>query len=418
MSAETAEMTAEEACQEAGRLRLAGATDAAIELLQRLIDGGYGPLSPQLRWATLSNALKSLSLQGRWQELRDTADRTVAEFPGNARGWRYCGEALHHLGEPDLAADRLQRALALAPGDIEIRALLRIVSDRSEPPPRPPVRPWPTGMKAFRDPRQTIRRYLLRGHDDPKFITPDTAFVTMGSCFARELAGRLTEAGRKVHYEGIGESVNSTFANRRLLDWLEHGPVDAAGEAVEIGYGPHVRTRLAGAIAEADVVILTLGVAPCFFHHQTGEFAIVPRDSQLTGKAYIDSHYVMRTTSVAENTENLVAIVESLKRLARKPLRIVLTVSPVPLQGTTEMDSAIEADCLSKSTLRVACAEALRHPALADAVYWPSFEMVRWLGPYWDADHPTFGAEDTSPFHVSNWLVEMIVQAFLEHFAA
>jgi hypothetical protein len=82
--------------------------------------------------------------------------------------------------------------------------------------------------------------------------------------------------------------------------------------------------------------------------------------------------------------------------------------------GTTEFYSAITADCLSKSTLRLACHEVCaKRP---DIIYWPSFEIVRWLGVHYTRpDRPVFGHEDGIARHVSNWVVDMIIDLFIQH---
>ena len=94
-----------------------------------------------------------------------------------------------------------------------------------------------------------------------------------------------------------------------------------------------------------------------------------------------------------------------------------MTVSPSALIATTEFDSAVEADCLSKSTLRLACHEAMSAMADRPMVYWPSFEMVRWLGAHYAPfSPPAYGLEDGNSRHVSDWLVDLIVELFLDYY--
>src|SRR5437763_280107 len=128
-------------------------------------------------------------------------------------------------------------------------------------------------------------------------------------------------------------------------------------------YGPAMRERLRGAIGSTDVFVLTIGVAPCFFHPESGEFLF--------------STMAPPTTTVDENVDNIRHIIAAVRRIAGDGAKVVLTVSPVPLSGTTEFSSAVIADCLSKSTLRLACQEVLSD-GLEGVFYWPSFEIVRW----------------------------------------
>jgi hypothetical protein len=86
--------------------------------------------------------------------------------------------------------------------------------------------------------------------------------------------------------------------------------------------------------------------------------------------------------------------------------------------ATTEFRSAVIADCLSKSTLRVACHEALQELDGERVVYWPSFEIVRWLGAHFGHDfEPAFGVDDGNNRHVSTWLVDTIIDLFLETYS-
>jgi hypothetical protein len=94
------------------------------------------------------------------------------------------------------------------------------------------------------------------------------------------------------------------------------------------------------------------------------------------------------------------------------PKRIILTVSPVPLRASFEYRSAIVADCVSKSTLRVVV-DTLIRGGDEDLVYWPSFEMVRWVSGHREA---VFGVDDGNTAHISFKLVREIVAAFVNRF--
>jgi predicted TIM-barrel fold metal-dependent hydrolase len=85
----------------------------------------------------------------------------------------------------------------------------------------------------------------------------------------------------------------------------------------------------------------------------------------------------------------------------------------VPLMGTAELSNAVLADCVSKTTLRVALHEVMQEFHPEEVYYWPSFEIVRWLGGH--TTLPAFGTDDGMSRHVSNWLVEVIVNRFSRH---
>ena len=238
-----------------------------------------------------------------------------------------------------------------------------------------------------------------------KAATPVTTF---GSCFAANLARMLKGAGVDATNLLIEESINSPLANRGFLEGL----VDPAGFAhtarLEKTYGTEFLGRARAQIAGAKVVVLTLGVAPAFFHVASGEFAFLEDYRVLLAEGRV----VMRTPPVAE-TKAVIGEVLALIRALNPSGRLYVTISPVPLIGTAELSSAVIADCVSKTTLRAALHEVLQEGGIADAHYWPSFEIVRWLGAH--TALAAFGADDNASRHVSNWLVEMIVERFSRH---
>jgi hypothetical protein len=54
--------------------------------------------------------------------------------------------------------------------------------------------------------------------------------------------------------------------------------------------------------------------------------------------------------------------------------KFVFSLSPVPLTSTLEPRAVMEADCLSKATLRVAVDQLVT--STPGCLYWPAFEIV------------------------------------------
>ncbi len=395
----------------------AGELQEALDLLEAVLEGRRGPIDENVRQKLLSRLLVFVS-RVSWPDTERLARRAIELYPRHAMGHTRLGEALFQLGRPSEAEAALEKAIALDPEDDEARWLL-IAARRGTglaraKPLRP--RPWPDRQQYFDDVSALVERYVLRGYPDRPFITPETVFMAMGSCFADNLAQRLTLAGYEVNYEPIGEEVNSTFANRHLLRWVEEGPVDEPTRVIDEAFGPARRERLARAIRSSRVLVLTLGVAPCFFDRQSGAFVFSGVRSR-TAYDHLIEQCVMRTTTVAENVENIREILASVERIAGRKVQVVLTLSPVSIAATTEFYSAVIADCLSKSTLRLACHEVTQERP--DLVYWPSFEIVRWLGVHYNRpERPVFGAEDRNTRHVSVWLVDLILDRFIAHHSA
>ncbi|MBE0630605.1 MAG: GSCFA domain-containing protein, partial [Burkholderia vietnamiensis] len=66
----------------------------------------------------------------------------------------------------------------------------------------------------------------------------------------------------------------------------------------------------------------------------------------------------------------------------------------------------------SKSTLRVVAHEFVT--SNPDVIYWPSFEIVRWLGGHVG---PFYGNDDDAALHVGDHVVKAITDSFIEHFS-
>ena len=131
-----------------------------------------------------------------------------------------------------------------------------------------------------------------------------------------------------------------------------HSEQTSIQEVFGDGYGHKVRQK----IRDADMIIYSLGVAPCFFDRETGDFTFTLGEN--LHAALIVSRLKFRTTSVQENVDDPKRMIELLRELNPKA-NVMLAVSPVPLKATFERQSAIVADCISKSTLRVAAHEIM-----------------------------------------------------------
>ncbi len=227
---------------------------------------------------------------------------------------------------------------------------------------------------------------------------------TLGSCFAHRIADVLRERGMDTNHLEVSETVNTTFANRSLFEFLMGAQDCAEFWREELDRRKQEPATILGRLKEAAAVIYTLGVCPAFFDRTTGAF--VPHSvSTLKTRDFAQSN-IYRMTTVEENVSNMGAILDMLSRLA-PAAKVVITLSPVPLSATFESDSAVVSDCISKSTLRVAAAEIC---ALRNVLYWPSFEMIKWVSPH---RAPFFGGDDGNSAHISDEIVRAVVDAFI-----
>ncbi len=167
-------------------------------------------------------------------------------------------------------------------------------------------------------------------------------------------------------------------------------------------------TGLRKLLVNADLIVLTVGVAPVMEWVDTGKLCIVDKYRPLLEEKRISQRF----TTSEENCQNIVNIVNMLK--SQNPCaQICVTLSPVPLMAAVGDTSVVERDALSKSILKVAIEEARKE---SDFFYWPAFEVVKWITPHIppDAEYQAYGSDDLNSRHVSRWLIDVIVQEFID----
>jgi hypothetical protein len=283
-------------------------------------------------------------------------------------------------------------------------------------------------------------------------VRPGGRFFTIGSCFAENITLFLAANGIEAKTFALAEDLNSPISNAFLFDVLrrpprERPPVVAAALRPlfpQIGEDDALRVaafkletinRLAEQLDEADCVVLTLGNVIDFFNDAADPAAplierVFPKylamsvdgDLKATDNAASRLKKVgatLRMATHAEACEAITGCIAGIRAITKAP--IVITLSPVPLDAAigltgTELKSAIEVDCVSKSRLRSAFEEIT--PALQAAHgpihYFPSYEIVRCLGPMLSI--PTFGREDGAARHVSAVILDAICSRFLGEF--
>lgn len=271
----------------------------------------------------------------------------------------------------------------------------------------------------------------------PKF-TLDTRnrMFCIGSCFARNIEEHLIYRGvevlskRVVSPKAEWPARPNGFLNKFTTDsvlqelrWLETPPADPAAPLMETKQGwrdmhltpglppstlERALERRAWLAAEyfprirhADVVVLTLGLNEVWRDARAGV-----RLNAAPGLWEVRREPGRFSLDITDAEENLEALEEIRQRLrALNPaIRMVVTVSPVPMQTTFSGRDVMVANMLSKSTLRAAAgAFAERHD---DVDYFPSYEMV--------ALTPRSFAYGPDCLHVSDRIVSRIMAMFLE----
>jgi hypothetical protein len=192
------------------------------------------------------------------------------------------------------------------------------------------------------------------------------------------------------------EAFNTPHANRLFFEYVLGGKpfqTDEHARAIHPGVQPVLRKSLESAAA----LIFTVGLIYEPFLKGKLVFAYEKNDP-----------IEWRQSSVSKNSDHLRAIIRLIK-MAKPDLRIVLTLSPIPIATHFTGSSAIVADCVSKSTLRAAIDEVLRD-ATPGVSYWPSFEAIRWLGSHVGQ---IFGTEGENHRHPGPSYIQAVVDEFV-----
>jgi GSCFA family len=262
----------------------------------------------------------------------------------------------------------------------------------------------------------------------PWQISATDTIATAGSCFAQHLGRRLHAAGLR-HLEtesahpmlspetaaafGYGlfsARYGSIYTARQLLQLLRRAygrftPLDDAwpDEAGRLfdPFRPTIqpggfptrreynldRQRHFAAIRtlfeSIDIFVFTLGLTECWSARADG--AAYPLCPGVAAGHFDPDRHALLNLGVRETIEDLDAFLAELRAVNPK-IRMILTVSPVPLAATAEPQHVWTATTYSKAVLRVAAEEMARRPGV---VYFPAYEIVTSpaaRGGYFEAD--------------------------------
>lgn len=281
---------------------------------------------------------------------------------------------------------------------------------------REAMNPFPKRQSEFSNLPELIEKSVLTGFlpEQPPF-QQSSSILTIGSCFAEELRNYLVEAGMRSDWIFMPPGLNNTYAIRQFFEWCATGNqssdaywYDEATGGGASKWRPDFENRQYRAILKhIDGLVLTIGLAEIWQDESTGGvfWRGVPKS------IYDPAKHKCRMTNVEENVANLNRAIDVLRSI-NPDLPIVLTLSPVPLKATFEDVSCIAADSVSKSVLRVAIDQVTKR-RVPGVTYWPSFEIVRWLGSHIDA--ALFG-EDGNTRHVNRSAVRLILDSFIRHY--
>lgn len=279
----------------------------------------------------------------------------------------------------------------------------------------------------------------------PKFsITRETRFATAGSCFAQNLRRAILERGyhyvdaetpppnfhgaaaRRFGFEQFSARYGNIYTARQLLQLLEEldgerefgGPVwerngrfyDSLRPAVEpdgldtpasiARHREQHLERVAQVIDNADVFVFTLGLTEAWVENSSGR--VLPSAPGVIAGEYDPSLYSFLNFGPTDVIADLESVLARLKR-RNSAIRLLLTVSPVPLTATASGNHVYVATSYSKAVLRGAA--GWLSDKYDDVDYFPSYEFVT------NAFHAASRFEPNLRT-VSPWVVSAVMDIF------
>ncbi|HEY6237427.1 MAG TPA: GSCFA domain-containing protein [Candidatus Elarobacter sp.] len=273
---------------------------------------------------------------------------------------------------------------------------------------------------------RVVRKFELRASD---------VFFCVGSCFARNIEEHLMYRGIRVESRSIAFSDSSTrpnafvnkftpgsilnelrwslagktypqdsmveddgaFRDLQLAPWASALPLDDALERRRAVQHYFARIR------NADVVVVTLGLVETWYDTQAS-VRLNAAPSYWMSRRF-PRRFRLVVTDYAANLATVHAIVELVTRHAAAGVRIVLTVSPVPMTQTFTADDVLVANTYSKSTLRAVAADAAR--GYEHVQYYPAYDTIT-------VSNRSLAYNRTDNLHVTDATVSAVTSHFLE----
>lgn len=249
--------------------------------------------------------------------------------------------------------------------------------------------------------------------DPREMLPPQPRVFTMGSCFAREIELGLERRGIGVlsmppeviedpEFQGENGHIRRGIINRyntpsmelEFRSLLEPEPViadtdfivearpGAYYDAHYVGEYPkptieallerrHKFRRAFGSVRDADVIVITLGLAEACFDLAAGKYRNAsPSVREIRQRKPLEVHLIDFKTNM-QCLENIHRLIR--QHCVANPL-IICTVSPVPLTMTYFNEDVITANSAAKAILRAVAQEFTTSFDRVD--YFPSFELA------------------------------------------
>jgi hypothetical protein len=266
---------------------------------------------------------------------------------------------------------------------------------------------WDAPPRNTESVKARLHRGIVAPRTEPKFaIGVDDAFFCIGSCFARELEDSLLVHGLRVDSLNLPVALD-TPAQRRTgmvnkfttpsmlneLLWAfgeqpfpENALIESPEGYYDLQLRPNVKPRplddVRGRrstvigyferIRRANVVVLTLGLTEIWFDRRAGLYLNGIPPQRLVER--YPERFTLHARTYAETLADLEACRRLLVAHVQPGVRLVVTVSPIPLRRTFFDEDVLTANGYSKAVLRAAAGDfAAAHD---DVAYFGSYEMI------------------------------------------
>lgn len=262
----------------------------------------------------------------------------------------------------------------------------------------------------------SLSPYQISGLWQPKFqVLPAHHIVTAGSCFAQHIGRALARRGYRwfnaepapqfmaeedetaFNYGIFSFRTGNIYTTRMLRQWLEQafGMADAPGEIWQAegryfdpmrptiephGFASEAELQAARqatysairkAVRKADLFIFTLGLTESWMNLKSGlEYASCPGTAAGQYDAALHGFNNHRVDAIKDDLEAALLVM----REANPTLKVLLTVSPVPLTATASGAHVLTATTYSKSLLRAVAGMVAEDHDFVD--YFPSYEII------------------------------------------
>lgn len=280
-------------------------------------------------------------------------------------------------------------------------------------------------------------------------LSPTDKIATAGSCFAQHIARHLSAKKFNFHVveeahplipEVVAKSYNyglfsarygNVYTARQLLQLLNRafGDIECTNEIWSIngryvdpyrpliqpnGYSSLIELQIdrnrhlnlvKKMFQEIDVFVFTLGLTQAWVSKVDG--TVFPICPGVSGGDFSHDRYELVNFTVAECINDMESFINKLK-IINPNIKVILTVSPVPLAATALNEHVLVSTTYSKSVLRV-CADHLANK-YENVDYFPSYEII--TGNY---NRGQYFANDLRSVTESG--VNHVMKLFFKHYA-